>query len=179
MFLLSWTAWEALRTRFLRLVIKRMGWSIKDADQVMRDLRISSMESTAKVMVNLGMIDPSRWQGSSGRIWRKLLEVQQIRHRLAHGFDSRDPKLIYSASQFVLASLDHRSWLEDLEFKIADQSPFSIGDLFAHQAVGPKRDGFDQIRLRGMLVKSTINTGRRKRLPSTVSLQKVTNELTI
>lgn len=31
MFLLSWTAWEALRMRFLRVLIKKMGWAVKDA----------------------------------------------------------------------------------------------------------------------------------------------------
>ena len=99
MFLLSWTAWEALRTRFLRLVIKRMGWTIKDADAVIRDLKISSMESAAKVMVGLGMTHPSQWPSRSGRVWRKLLEVQLVRHRLARGFDAIDPRLIRSCSQ--------------------------------------------------------------------------------
>lgn len=84
MFLLSWTAWEAMRTRFLRLCIKRMGWTIKDANAVIRDLKSSSMESAARVMVDLDMTHPSQWPGRSGRVWRKLLEVQRVRHRLAH-----------------------------------------------------------------------------------------------
>ena len=34
-FLSGWIAWEALRTRFIRVLMHHKGWKVKDADRVL------------------------------------------------------------------------------------------------------------------------------------------------
>lgn len=142
-FLLSWVAWEALRTRFLRVVIKRQGWSIKDADIVIRASKISSMNQAGNFLVKLGLANPTQWNGESGRVWRKLSEVQQIRHRLAHGFAGLNPELVIAATEFVLGAVKRRNWLESLVLYEADNQ--KVGDLFTRQPTRPARREADEL----------------------------------
>ena len=46
----SWIAWEALRTRFIRVVIHHKGWMLKDADAVLAKRKISSMGQAEDVI---------------------------------------------------------------------------------------------------------------------------------
>ena len=114
-FLLSWTAWEAMRMRLLRVVINRQRWPIKTATLVLGDQRVSTIEHTACLLEELGAGNPNEWTGISGKIWRKLIEIQPIRNRLSHGFKTLNPALIRAAGDLMLASLQYRCWLEAIE----------------------------------------------------------------
>ena len=39
--LIAWAAWEAMRMRLLRVVVKRKGWTVRDAQAVLRVARVS------------------------------------------------------------------------------------------------------------------------------------------
>lgn len=170
-FLLSWVAWEALRTRFLRVVIKRKGWSIKDADGVIRASKISSMSDAAEFMVMLGLKDPSQWKGASGGVWRKLSEVQQIRHRLAHGFAGLNPELVSTAAQFVLGAVNERCWLESMV--PAEGAGTEDRNLFAGQPTTPARR--DPNELWALIGKQPHQN--KASLPSIASLRKANAKL--
>ena len=114
-FLLSWTAWEAMRMRLLRVVINRQGWPIKTATLVLGEQRVSTMEHTACLLEELGAGNPNEWTGISGKIWRKLIEIQPIRNRLSHGFMTLNPALIRAAGDLVFAFLEYRCWLEAIK----------------------------------------------------------------
>lgn len=40
----SWITWEALRTRFIRVVIHHKGWMLKDADAVLARRKIQAWQ---------------------------------------------------------------------------------------------------------------------------------------
>ena len=139
-FTMSWVAWEALRTRLLRVVIHRQGWRITDASAALARRRVSSMEAAAKVLVNLGIRDPNQWPKDAGRGWRMLRQVEPLRHRIVHGFDGIDPKRLRYAARVVLELLRNREWLEDtkLPSEQGDTEPFIVGDLMAPQRIRQK-----------------------------------------
>lgn len=68
-FLSSWVAWEALRTRFIRVLIHHRGWRLKDADRVLEKKKVSSMAPAEAVVIGLGLSSPHHWPAS-----RKSLE---------------------------------------------------------------------------------------------------------
>lgn len=112
-FVVSWVAWEALRTRALRVVIQKQGWKVSDIDQALKRLSISSMKSFNYQFTKLDLIPPAHWQGQSGKVWRELQQIENIRHRLIHGYKSIDPQRIFMASEFVIAALEDRRWIEE------------------------------------------------------------------
>ena len=121
-FLTAWSAWEAVRTRMIRVIIHQHGWLIKDADAALRIAKLSSMQSAAALLRRLGLPDPSQWRGQSGQTWRVLLSIEPLRHRLTHGFHPADPKLIQAATDIVLAAITNQQWLEDLELRSLDKT---------------------------------------------------------
>lgn len=147
---------------------------MKEADAVLRDLQISSMRSAADVIVRFGATHPAQWPDLSGRTWRKLEEVQLVRHRLAHGFDSLDPRLIRCSGRFVLAALEHRDWLECLPIRVGDGAPIVVGDLLARQVAGTRQSGCDEASLRVRLNRSPL---QRKMLPNAESLLELAERL--
>lgn len=110
----SWIAWEALRTRFIRVVIHHQGWMLKDADAVLARRKISSMAQAEDVITSLGLKSPHHWPGSSAKPWKLLCEIEPLRHRLIHGFKSIDPLRIQAATKVVLLLITERQWLEDV-----------------------------------------------------------------
>jgi hypothetical protein len=111
-FVVAWVGWEALRTRMLRVVIQKQGWKVVDIDQALKRLRISSMKSCNDQFIKLGLIHPCHWQGKSGKVWQQLHQIENIRHRLVHGYQTIDPQRIFVTSEFILASLEDRYWIE-------------------------------------------------------------------
>jgi len=64
--------------RLLRVVINRQRWPIKTATLVLGDQRVSTIEHTACLLEELGAGNPNEWTGISGKIWRKLIEIQPM-----------------------------------------------------------------------------------------------------
>ncbi|MCP9909894.1 hypothetical protein KBZ15_08245 [Cyanobium sp. BA20m-p-22] len=120
-FLAAWCAWEALRTRFIRVIIHKQGWLINDADAALKIVRLSSTQSAVWLLLRLGLTEPSQWRGESGQTWRVLLSIEPLRHRLTHGFQTADPKLILVATEVILAALTNQHWLESLEVPVCDK----------------------------------------------------------
>jgi hypothetical protein len=114
-FLTAWSAWEAVRTRLVRVIIHKQGWLIKDADAALRIAKLSSMKNAAALLQRLGLPNPSHWKGQSGQTWRTLLSIEPLRHRLTHGFQTADPKLIKIATAIVLEGFLNQQWMERLE----------------------------------------------------------------
>ena len=110
----SWIAWEALRTRFIRVVIHYKGWKLKDADAVLAKRKIASMAQAEEVITSLGLKSPHHWPGISAKPWKLLCEIEPLRHRLIHGFKSIDPPRIQAATKVVLLLVSENQWLEDV-----------------------------------------------------------------
>jgi len=110
----SWIAWEALRTRFIRVVIHHKGWMVKDADRVLAKRKIASMAQAEEVITSLGLKSPHHWPGISAKPWKLLCEIEPLRHRLIHGFKSIDPPRIQAATKVVLLLVSESQWLEDV-----------------------------------------------------------------
>jgi hypothetical protein len=118
-FLMSWVGWEALRYRLLRELAHDQGWSIKDADSVLMQMRISSMWTTERALKKLKAKDPSQWGERPAAIWAALLYVETIRHRVVHGARTVDPKRLNVAAAFVIEAvedgLNPAGWLSAVE----------------------------------------------------------------
>lgn len=110
----SWIAWEALRTRFIRVVIHHKGWMLKDADTVLAKKRIASMAQAEDAITSLGLKSPHHWPKKSAKPWKLLCEIEPLRHRLIHGFKSIDPPRIKAATKVVLLLVSECQWLEDV-----------------------------------------------------------------
>jgi hypothetical protein len=110
-FFTSWVAWEALRTRFIRVVIHHKGWLVKDADKVLAKKRISSMRAATSALIELGLLSPAHWSGKSGKGWKALNDIEPLRNRLIHGFKSVDPARIHVATSVVICLLSDHEWL--------------------------------------------------------------------
>jgi hypothetical protein len=113
-FLTSWVAWEALRTRFIRVVIYHKGWLVKDADKVLAKKRISSMRDATSALTELGLLSPAHWSGKSGKGWKALNDIEPLRNRLIHGFKSIDPARIHVATSVVICLLSDHEWLSSV-----------------------------------------------------------------
>jgi hypothetical protein len=109
----SWIAWEALRTRFIRVVIHHKGWMLKDADAVLAKKKIASMAQAKEAITSLDLKSPHHWPRKSAQPWKLLCEIEPLRHRLIHGFKSIDPPRIQTATKVVLLLVSENQWLED------------------------------------------------------------------
>jgi hypothetical protein len=175
MLLLSWTAWEALRSRFLKVIIKRQGYTAREADQALRALKISSMQSAANAISGLSATNPAQWPGLSGQVWRKWEEVQVMRHRLAQGFDAWHPGIIRTAGAFVLTAVSNRDWLQQLQVKGMTGQYLTVGDLLARQFSVKIQSGEELPCLRSTL--ELKEPSKRESLPSPDTLQSMINKL--
>lgn len=110
-FLSGWVSWEALRTRFIRVIIHHQGWLLKDADRVLAKKKISSMSAAENVICNLGLKHPHQWPNKSAKGWKALVEIEPLRHRLIHGFKSVDPAIVQAATKVVISSVSNHDWL--------------------------------------------------------------------
>ena len=113
-FISSWIAWEALRTRFIRVLIHHKGWMLKDADAVLAKKKIASMAQAEVAITSLGVNSPHHWPKKSAQPWKLLCEIEPLRHRLIHGFKSIDPPRIQAATKVVVSLVSQHQWLEDV-----------------------------------------------------------------
>lgn len=133
-FIIAWMGWEAVRTRFLRVVINKKGWAIKDADLILAKARISSMKRYAQALGKLDESSPFNWSGEAGKAWRNLATIEPLRHRLSHGFKSVSPETAEIAADVVLFYLDDLSWLESIRLKdVHNNQEKEVGSLFARR----------------------------------------------
>jgi hypothetical protein len=128
-FLTSWVAWEALRTRFIRVVIHHKGWLVKDADKVLAKKRISSMRAATSALTNLDPLSPDHWSGKSGKGWKALSDIEPLRNRLVHGFKSIDPARIHVATSVVICLLSDHEWLSTLVNPKKPEKRILVGPL--------------------------------------------------
>lgn len=173
-FLISWTAWEAMRSRWIRLAICRQGWLVSDANKALKELRISGMGQVESRAEMLGMGKPSQWHDVPGKIWRQLKQIETMRHRLTHGFDSLGPALIRAGGRFVLAALQNRWWLEQQSIQDSSGRLRVVGDLMAKQfphRVAERRP-YEELREKLSLSSSHNGRGPTAALPSVPGLKK-------
>ena len=135
-FLSSWVAWEALRTRFIRVVIHHQGWLLKDADKVLAKKKISSMLEAEKTISSLGLEHPHHWAGKSAKGWKALVEIEPLRHRLIHGFKSMEPVRVQAATKVVIRLVSDHDWLSAVP--IVD-APKKKDRVVAGSLLEPKR----------------------------------------
>lgn len=128
-FTTSWIAWEALRTRFIRVVIHQKGWLLKDADKVLAKCHISSTKKAKDVLVRLDVKDPYQWSGQSGKVWRALSEIEPLRHRLIHGFKSVEPARIQAATEIVIYAVKNHDWLSNVPLVEAPRKQDVVGSI--------------------------------------------------
>lgn len=131
------------------------------------------MKTARELIAQLGLINPSQWKNPSGKIWRKLIEIELIRHRLSHGFDSLDPKLIRISCAFVSAALHNRIWLENVKSACVDGRPLLIGSIMSRQTKRPFNLLRERNELLGLFDKTfTENSDFEKmKLPSIYSIE--------
>lgn len=117
-FLMSWVAWETLRHRLLRELAHDQGWSMKDAQTALGNLRISSMGHTSDTLRQLNAKGANAWEERPAAIWKVLLGVEAIRNRVAHGARTVTPARLNAATAFVLAAIEDGSrangWLSEI-----------------------------------------------------------------
>lgn len=113
-FVSSWIAWEALRTRFIRVLIHHKGWMLKDADAVLAKKKIATMVQAEEAIIGLGVKSPHHWPKKSAQRWKFICEIEPLRHRLIHGFKSIDPPRMQAATKVVLLLVSEHQWLEDV-----------------------------------------------------------------
>lgn len=155
--------------------MKRQGWDIKHANRLLRSLRISGMSAAESVLVELGVSEPSQWRGLGGNVWRQLIRVEIMRHRLTHGFDSLNPKLIRVAGRMVVASLENRSWLERIQVVTQDGTATALGNVMGVQARSRATTTFDLDSLLDRIKRRqrTATPSRSSVLPSEFELKRV------
>ena len=132
-------AWEALRTRFIGVVIHHQGWTLKDADNVLARAKISSMDRAAGVIQNLYIKNPHQWPVVSASAWRLLCDVEPLRHRLVHGFKTVDPIRTKTATRLVLFLVENHQWLESVPLVDAKKKKdrVLVGSLLSSRRAHP------------------------------------------
>jgi hypothetical protein len=170
-FVSSWIAWEALRTRFIRVLIHHKGWMLKDADAVLAKKKIASMAQAEESITSLGVKSPHHWPKKSAQPWKLLCEIEPLRHRLIHGFKTIDPPRIQAATKVVLLLVTERQWLEDVP--VLDSRRASgrvvIGPLMTARKSASHTQNQDLQSL-AQLLKVDISQGA-KQLPSLASME--------
>jgi len=172
-FLATWSTWEALRTRFIRVAIHRQGWLIKDADAALAKAQISSMKQAAEILSLLGIRDPNHWPGSSGAVWRALNKIEPIRHKLTHGFQTTEPEKVSVAIAITLAALQDQHWIETVPIpcRLKSEGFIKIGSILEPRISRKKTHDRDVNELLQIL---GIKADRgQTRNPSTRDLQKI------
>ena len=134
-FISSWVAWEALRIRFIRVIIHHQGWLLKDADRVLAKKKISSMPTAEKTILSLGLKSPHNWAGKSAKGWKALVAIEPLRHRLIHGFKSIDPARVQAATKVVIHLVSNHGWLSAVPVVDAPKKKdrIVVGSLLEHK----------------------------------------------
>lgn len=175
-FITSWVAWEAVQTRFIRVIIHHQGWLLKDADEVLARKRISSMKTAARVISSLGLPHPDHWSGISGESWRGLRDIEPLRNRLVHGFKSMEPARIQTATSIVLDLVSDRQWLEIV--KLTHQGKeIKVGPLFnsRRSRISHPRSADELAKLLGVNIEKSSCTSN---IPELAHLRKLESKLT-
>jgi hypothetical protein len=177
-FISSWIAWEALRTRFIRVVIHHKGWLLKDADIVLAKKGISSMSTAKSVIVDLGLKDPHQWSNNSKKGWEALTYIEPLRHRLIHGFKAIDPIRVQAATKVVICLVSNHEWLSTVPIleapKKGDQ--IVVGSLLNHKR-SPKTTHNRCIQELANIMRVDLEKGT-KSLPSLDRLEDMLNIFT-
>jgi len=82
----QWIVWEALRSRMFAVAFWLQGFRIADAYAIMGSEKISSQSSFASLWYEYMGHGLSQSKGNAGKCWRVLNEIEQIRHRIIHGY---------------------------------------------------------------------------------------------
>ena len=177
-FLLAWSTWEALQTRFIRVAIHHQGWLIKDADTVLARARISSMSSAAKVLTKLQIKHPSEWGGKSTKTWNALLGIEPLRNTITHGFRTTSPDKLRIATAIVVAALEDRTWLSCVDVPSCSNgtSLIRIGSILEPRT--NKNPSSSKSLPQLLEILSVASNGDQKRSPSASELQKILDSLT-
>lgn len=171
-FLIAWVAWEALRTRFLRVVLHQQGWMIKDVDKVLSQRKISSMHDFAKVITAVGMKHPHQWPKASVEAWKMLEKIEQIRHRLIHGFRRIDPEVLKKSTCVVCSLLQCHQWMQDVPLGGDGQHKQRlIGPVLAKRHSSIRHAKRSVIEL-ASLVGIALHNGTSKQVPSLLELER-------
>lgn len=139
-FLSSWVAWEALRIRFIRIIIHHQGWLLKDADRVLAKKKISSMPTAEESILSLGLKSPHHWSGKSAKGWKTLVAIEPLRHRLIHGFKPMDPAIVQAATKVVIHLVSNHDWLSAVPVVDAPKKKdrIVVGSLIEHKRSSKK-----------------------------------------
>jgi len=169
-FLSGWVAWEALRTRFIRVLMHHKGWKLKDADKALANKKISSMKAAASVITGLEFKEPHHWPNKSAKAWKALVQIEPLRHRIVHGFKTSDPTQIKAATQLVLILVANHEWLSDLPVVDAPNKRdcLAVGSLLTPRRSTPQSQNRSVDEL-AELVKVDLSQGSPQ-LPSLKSL---------
>lgn len=175
-FLSSWVAWEALRTRFIRVIIHHQGWLLKDADRVLAKKKISSMPAAEKVISGLGLKHPHHWAGKSAKGWKALIEIEPLRHRLIHGFKSMEPVRVKTATEVVIYLVSNHDWLSAVPIVEAPKKKdrILVGSPLEHKR-SSKLSHNRCIQELADILDVNLNSGT-KPLPSLVRLENMLNK---
>jgi hypothetical protein len=178
-FLTSWVAWEALRTRFIRVVIHHKGWLLKDVDKVLAQQRISSMRNAASALENVGLLHPDQWSAKSGKGWKALKDIEPLRNRIVHGFKSIEPDRIHAATLVVICLLSDHEWLSDVPVVNAakKKDKVLVGPLLTPQR-SSKATQHRKIEDLAKVMNVNLSSGVRP-IPSLVHLEKLATHVRI
>jgi hypothetical protein len=159
-FLMSWVAGEALRHRLLRELAHDQGWSMKDAQTALGNLRISSMGHTSDTLRKLNAKGANAWEERPAAIWKVLLGIETIRHRVVHGARTAAPAHLNAATAFVLAAVEDglraNGWLS----KVSADGVVRKGPLGNRRTPHPKSTAKTMEKLEAVL---NANVPRRDR----------------
>lgn len=178
-FLTSWVAWEALRTRFIRVIMHHKGCKIKDADKLLAKSKVASMREAESIIVRLGICSPHHWPGKSGKHWKLLTSIEPLRHRLIHGFKTVEPARINVATRLVIFLVINHEWLSEVPIvdKARDKDRALVGSLLTPRRTSKKRQS-TKIGELAVSIGVNLDQGAR-RLPSLADLEAAAKRLSV
>lgn len=178
-FLTSWVAWEALRTRLIRVIMHHRGYMVKDADLLLARLKVGSMREAESIIIKLDITSPHHWPGKSGQLWRILASIEPLRHRLVHGFKSVEPARINAATRVVVSCVTNHAWLSEVPIVDAARKKdrVLVGPLLAPRRTN-KQTNIAQIGSLAEDIGLNMNQGTSK-LPSLGELETIARNIGI
>ena len=178
-FLTSWVAWEAMRTRLIRVIMHHKGYKIKDADYLLAKSKVASMREAESVIVKLGICSPHHWPGKSGKHWKMLTSIEPLRHRLIHGFKTVEPARINVATRLVIFLVINHEWLSEVPIVDAARKKdrILVGSLLTPRRTGKKTHS---AKIDELAVNIGVNLDQgTRRLPSLANLEEAAKRLSV
>jgi hypothetical protein len=170
-FLMSWVAWEALRHRLLRELAHDQGWSMKDAQTALGNLRISSMGNTSDTLRKLNAKGANAWEERPAAIWKVLLGIETIRHRVVHGARTTAPAHLNAATAFVLAAVEDGLRANGWLFEVSADGVARKGPLGNRRTPHPKSTAKTMEELERLLKANVPRQDRaRAEMPTVAAL---------